>query len=123
MTDTLRKRVLEYDRLHNTPREMRVTMRSQWTARICVQCRRTPTREGFRAWWLAANPLATHYCELRRGCEYWRTWNNELKRWREATRAEHRARHEEQHVRVGMPPSDELPFCPFCGGALAEVTW
>lgn len=48
--DSLRKRVLAYDRLRNSPRQMEVTAGSIEVKRICMSCRRVPEEAAYAEW-------------------------------------------------------------------------
>lgn len=53
--DSLRRRVLAYDRERNSPRQMEVTSRDSETRLICLQCRRVPDIFAVHRAWVCAD--------------------------------------------------------------------
>lgn len=113
--DSLRKRVLEYDRLRNTNYQMQVTTRATEARLICFDCRQTPDRQSYRQKWLEAHPMPRRIC--RKECGARNSWNDQPshKRW-----------HEDLYVSAHMPTFEALKLarkCQFCSGQLVEVVW
>lgn len=102
---SLNRLVRDRDQRLNTPMQLDVTARPSHTTRICIACRKTPSRAKYRANWLSANPTPDKRPIDIPMSPTGRAWSEDLWcEWR-------------------MPEFLLTKECPECGADLVSVTW
>lgn len=118
--DSLSRLVNGRDREHAQrsrvePERLILAPRTTAKRQICYDCRRPPSPEAYRTWWLAKHPLPKRFCRAGQ-------WGSAWCKKQFKTTADHRQWHERTYVEQQLPDMKHLTECPFCAGRLIEIS-